>query len=168
MLKNERIILFIDNSNLFYAFRAYGIHCDYLKLKEVISHKRNLIEAILYMGIMYPVKEKDKAWLSKLSHLGYHVKTRAVKVAPNGRKKEKRIDILMAIDIIAAVYEKSFDKVVLVSGDGDFIPVIKKLKELNKKVEIWSSKNLLSEQIKDIMGENNYFYIEDILDKIKF
>lgn len=117
---------------------------------------------------MYPVKRGDKAFLSKLKHLGFNVKTRAVKVAPSGVKKEKRIDVLMAVDIIASAYEKDCDTLILVSGDGDFVPVLKKLKELDKNIEVWSFKDLLSTQIKDEVGDGNYFYIDDVLDKLAF
>ncbi len=164
--KVEKIIIFVDNSNIFHSFQKLRFHCDYIKLKEVLTGGRNLIDIILYTGIMYPVKKKDKRFLSKLHHLGYNVKTRSIKVAPDGRKVEKRIDVLMAVDIIASVFEIKYDIVVIVSGDGDFVPVVKKLKELNKGIEIWSFKQLLSEQLKSLVGDN-IFYIDDVLEQIK-
>ncbi|GAG58010.1 unnamed protein product, partial [marine sediment metagenome] len=36
-------------------------------------------------------------------------------------------------DIISLAYENAYDTAVLVSGDGDFVPVVKKVKELDKK-----------------------------------
>ena len=166
--KRDKIIIFIDNSNLFHSFKKLNFLCDYEKLKEILTSNRELIDIILYTGIMYPVRDKDKAWLNKLKHLGYNVKTRAVKVAPNGKKTEKRIDVLMAVEIIASAYEKVFDTVVIVSGDADFVPVVKKLQEINKNIEIWSFEGLLSEHLKNMVGEGNYHYIENILEKIKF
>ena len=168
MNKKEKVIIFVDNSNLFHSFQELNFHCDYDKLKKVITNKRDLIEIILYTGIMYPVKQKDKAWLMKLKELGYTVNTRAIKVAPNGRKIEKRIDVLMAVDIISSAYEVSYDTVVLVSGDGDFVPVVKKLRNLNIKIEVWSFKNLLSEQLKDVVGVSNINYINKIYYKPPF
>jgi uncharacterized LabA/DUF88 family protein len=168
MDKKQRIIIFIDNSNLFHSFQKLNFHCDYKKLKNVITNDRELVDLFLYTGIMYPVKRGDKAFLSKLSHLGFNVKTRAVKVTPSGIKKEKRIDVLMAVDMISSAYEKNYDTLILVSGDGDFVPVLKKLKELGKNIEVWSFKDLLSTQIKDEFGEDNCFYIDDVLDKLAF
>ena len=164
----DEIIIFLDNSNLFHSFQTLQFHCDYEKLKAVLTGGRKLVEAILYTGIMYPVKPKDKKWLSKLNHLGYTVKTRSVKVAPDGRKVEKRIDVLMAVDIISAAYEKKCDTIVLVSGDSDFVPVVKKLMELNIRAEIWAFKHLFSEQLKDVARDKNVFYLDDILEKIEF
>jgi len=163
----KKIIIFIDNSNLFHSFQKLKFYCDYKKLKKVIASDRKIVFANLYTGIMYPVKDKDKAWLSKLGHLGYNVITRAIKVAPDGRKSEKRIDVLMSVDIISAVFEEEFDKIVLVSGDGDFVPVVKKVKELGKKIEIWSFRKLLSENLKMEAGKENCYFMDSILNRIK-
>ena len=116
---------------------------------------------------MYPVREKEKAWFNSLYKMGYRVKTRAIKVTPNGKKIEKRIDVLMAVDIISSAYEKIVDTIIIVSGDSDFVPVVKKLIELKKNVEIWSFKKLLSRQLSEILKPIQIFYLDDFLNKIK-
>ena len=163
----ENVIIFIDNSNLFHSFQSLNFHCDYSKLKTIITGNRCLIEANLYTGLMYPVREKEKAWFNSLYKMGYTVKTRAIKVTPNGKKIEKRIDVLMAVDIISSAYEKIVDTIIIVSGDSDFVPVVKKLIELKKNVEIWSFKKLLSRQLKEILKPTQIFFLDDFLDKIK-
>ena len=163
----ENIIIFVDNSNLFHSFQNLKFHCDYSKLKAVITRNRNLLEINLYTGLMYPVREKEKAWFNSLYKMGYTVKTQAIKVAPDGKKLEKRIDVLMAIDIISSAYETDVDTIVIVSGDSDFVPAVKKLKDLDKTVEVWSFKNLLSTQISDLLDPEDVYFIDDILDQIK-
>jgi uncharacterized LabA/DUF88 family protein len=163
----ENVIIFIDNSNLFHSFQSLNFHCDYSKLKTIITGNRNLIEANLYTGLMYPVREKEKAWFNSLYKMGYTVKTRAIKVTPNGKKIEKRIDVLMAVDIISSAYEKIVDTIIIVSGDSDFVPVVKKLIELRRNVEIWSFKKLLSRQLSEILKPVQKFYLDDFLGKIK-
>jgi len=163
----ENVIIFIDNSNLFHSFQSLNFHCDYSKLKSVITKNRNVIEANIYTGLMYPVREKEKAWFNSLYKMGYSVKTRAIKITPDGKKIEKRIDVLMAVDIISSVYEKIVDTIIIVSGDSDFVPVVKKLIELKKNVEIWSFKKLLSRQLKEILKPTQIFFLDDFLDKIK-
>jgi uncharacterized LabA/DUF88 family protein len=166
-MSSENIIIFIDNSNLFHSFQSLNFHCDYNKFKKVILGKRNLLEANIYTGLMYPVRDKEKAWFSSLNKMGYNLKTRAIKVAPNGKKVEKRIDVLMAVDIISAAYEKRVDTIIIVSGDSDFVPVVKKLKDLKKSVEIWAFKRLLSQQLIDILDPVNIYLIDDFLDQIR-
>ena len=163
----ENISIFLDNSNLFHSFQNLNFHCDYSKLKAVITRDRNLLEANLYTGLMYPVREKEKSWFNSLYKMGYMVKTRAIKVAPNGKKVEKRIDVLMAVDIISSAYETNVDTIIIVSGDSDFVPVVKKLKGLNKNVEVWSFKNLLSTQISDLLNPEDVYFIDDFLTQIR-
>jgi len=55
----------------------------------------------------------------------------------------------------------------LVSGDGDFVPVIKKLKELEKNVEVWAFKYSLANALKEEFGLENIHYLDDILSEIK-
>ena len=57
---------------------------------------------------------------------------------------EKKVDINIAIDIISLAYEDAYDMAVLISGDGDFVPVVKKVKELDKNVEVWAFKYSLA------------------------
>ncbi|MBY9004224.1 MAG: NYN domain-containing protein [Candidatus Lokiarchaeota archaeon] len=164
---SQNVIIFIDNSNIFHSFQSLNFQCDYYQLKEIIIGNRNLVEANLYTGIMYPVREKDKVWYSSLNKMGYTLKTRAIKVAPNGKKTEKRIDVLMAVDIISSAFEKNIDTIIIVSGDSDFVPVVKKLKDLNKKVEVWSFRKNLSQQLGGLLDPESIYYIDDILDQIR-
>jgi len=62
---------------------------------------------------------------------GYVIKASFDKIASSGAI-EKKVDINIAIDIISLTYEDAHDTAVLVSGNGDFVPVVKKVKELEK------------------------------------
>jgi uncharacterized LabA/DUF88 family protein len=44
-------------------------------------------------------------------------------------------DIYLATDLVSFAYENKYDTAILVSGDGDFVPAIKKVQKLGKKVE---------------------------------
>lgn len=166
-MESSRIMVFIDNSNIFKGFAKYKIKADYNKLKKTIVKGRNLVEIRLYEGIVYPIDPKKKRWYNDLKNIsGYSVKTafdkRTKKVSI-----EKKIDVKIAIDVIAKAYEDKFDTAIIVSGDGDFLPVIKKLIKLNKKVEIWAFKYSLAKTIERTIPKGKIFYLEDILTKIK-
>jgi uncharacterized LabA/DUF88 family protein len=85
----------------------------------------------------------------------------------SGGAIEKKVDIQIAIDMISFAYENAYDTAVLVSGDGDFVPVVKKIKGLDKKVELWAFKYSLANTLKEEIGRENIYYIDDILSKIK-
>ena len=78
---------------------------------------------------------EKKRWYEELTDRSdYRIKASFDKIAINGGI-EKKVDIKIAIDIISLAYENVYDTAVLVSGDGDFVPVVKKVKELDKNVE---------------------------------
>ncbi len=163
----ERVIIFIDNSNIFKGFRKYDIKADYEKLKNIITKGRKLHGIFLYEGVVYPMSPEKKKWYKNLSEKsGYMIKTSFDKIALNDAF-EKKIDIKIAIDVISLAYENAYDTAVLVSGDGDFVPVIKKLKELDKNVEVWAFRYSLANALKEELKQENLYYLDDILSRIK-
>ncbi len=163
----EQIVIFVDNSNIFQGFRKYNIKVDYEKLKYVITQNRKLHEIILYEGVIYPMSPEKKKWYKDLNNnSGYKIKTSFDKIA-RGARIEKKVDIKIAIDIISLAYENAYDTAVLVSGDGDFIPVVKKLKEMNKNVEIWGFRYSTANALKEELEPENINYLDDVLHRIK-
>ncbi|MFX1389110.1 MAG: NYN domain-containing protein [Promethearchaeota archaeon] len=163
----ERIIIFVDNSNIFKGFQKYNVQADYEKLKNLITGERKLGEIFLYEGVIYPISPEKKRWYKELSkRSGYIIKASFDKIVSSGAI-EKKVDIKIAIDIISLAYENSYDTAVLVSGDGDFLPVLKKIKNLGKNVEIWAFKYSLANTLKEEIGQENIYYLDDILTKIK-
>ncbi|MHA2283988.1 MAG: LabA-like NYN domain-containing protein [Promethearchaeota archaeon] len=163
----ERVIIFIDNSNIFQGFRKYGIKADYEKLKNVMTRGRELRGIFLYEGIVYPMSPEKKKWYEELNkRSGYMVKSSFDKIESSGAI-EKKVDIKIAIDIISLAYENAIDTAVLVSGDGDFVPVVKKVKELEKNVELWAFRYSLANTLKEEIGQRNLYYIDEILSEIE-
>ncbi len=163
----ERIIIFIDNSNIFKGFQKYNIQADYEKLKSLITRGRKLIGIFLYEGVVYPITPEKRNWYKELKNRsGYVVKTSYDKIVKTGAI-EKKVDIKIAIDVISFAYEDKYDTAVLVTGDGDFLPVIKKVKQLNKNVELWAFRYSLANAFKDNLTFQNIFYLDDILNILK-
>jgi len=163
----ERVVIFIDNSNIFQGFRKYDIKADYEKLKNVITNNRELHNILLYEGVVYPMSPEKKKWYKELSkRSGYVIKASFDKIVSSGAI-EKKVDIKIAIDIISLAYENAYDTAVLVTGDGDFVPVVKKVKGLDKKVELWAFRYSLANTLKEELGQENIYYMDDILSTIE-
>ena len=163
----ERINIFIDNSNIFQGFRKYYIKADYEKLKNLITRGRELRDIFLYEGIMYPMSPEKKKWYEELNNRsGYEIKASFNKIASSG-VIEKKVDINIAIDMVSLAYEKIYDTAVLVTGDGDFVPVVKKIKKLGKNVELWAFKYSLANALKEEIEQGNIYYLDDVLNMIK-
>ena len=163
----ERITIFIDNSNIFKGFQKYNIQVDYEKLKTIITRGRKLDAIYLYEGVVYPMSPEKKRWYEQLSaRSGYIIEASFDKIVRSGAI-EKKVDIKIAIDIVSLAFEDAYDTAVLVTGDGDFLPVVKRVKELDKNVEIWAFKYSLANALKEQLEEDRIFYIDDLLNKIK-
>lgn len=57
-----------------------------------------------------------------------------VQVLGDGSFEERRIDVWMALEAFEATQLKHYDVVVLLSGDGDFVPLVRKLAGLGARV----------------------------------
>ena len=162
-----RISIFIDNSNIFKGFKKYNIKADYEKLKNEITRSRELHGIYLYEGVVHPIKPGKKKWYNDLKLIsGYTVKTSFDKQMDNG-VIEKKVDLQMAIDIISLAYEDKYDTAVIVTGDGDFEPVIEKLKEMDKKVELWAFRYSLANTLKEKIEEDKMNFLDDVLSQLK-
>ena len=163
----ERIVIFVDNSNIFKGFQKYNVQVDYEKLKNYITGNRKLEAIYLYEGVVYPISSAKANWYKELGNRsGYIIKATFDKIVSKGAI-EKKVDINMAIDIVSLGYENIYDTAVLVSGDGDFVPVVKKVKEMGKEMEVWAFKYSLANALIEETGVDNIHYIDDILNEIK-
>lgn len=163
----ERIMIFIDNSNIFKGFRKYKVKIDYEKLKQTITAQRSLEGILLYEGIFYPISNAKKKWYNDLrNNSGYEIVTSFDKRV-EGNAIEKKIDVKLAIDVVSYAYEDKYDTAVLVSGDGDFVPVLEKIKSLGKNVEVWAFKYSLAKALQEEVTKDRMYYMDKILNKIK-
>lgn len=160
-------MIFIDNSNIFKGFKRYKIKADYEKLKSVLLGNRTLQEIFLYEGIVYPMSNKKKKWYNDLKNNSNYTIKASFDKRVSRKTFEKKVDVRIAIDMVSLAYENAYDTAILVSGDGDFLPVIKKVKELNKGVEVWAFKYSLANIIEEELGDEKIFYIDEILEKIE-
>lgn len=47
---------------------------------------------------------------------------------------EKGVDVKIAVDLLVGAYDNLYDVAILISSDSDLVPVIKKVKQLGKKL----------------------------------
>jgi uncharacterized LabA/DUF88 family protein len=52
---------------------------------------------------------------------------------PNGKFRQKRVDVLMAIDSLSMAYQDTYDSGLFLLGDRDFIPLIEAIKNTGTK-----------------------------------
>ena len=74
-------------------------------------------------------------------------------------------DIHLATDMISFAYENKYDVAILVSGDGDFVPAIRKVQKLGKNVENAYFSVSRSSYLKQVC--NSSILMDEIIGKCK-
>lgn len=133
---DERVSLFVDVQNMWYAARQqHGISArlDFEKLIQTAVGERRLIRAYAYL-IQTPEVDQS-GFVTRLEQFSYEVKRKDLRRRSDGSAKGDW-DMEMAIDMIRMA--DKVDVVILASGDGDFVSLVQLLKELGPRVEVFS------------------------------
>ncbi len=131
--ERERVGIFVDVQNMFYAAKQFNGRLDFQKLLHSALRDRRLIAAKAYV-VQNPESDQS-GFVSMLQQLNYQVKRKDLRLRADGSAKGDW-DMGMAIDMISLA--DKLDVVVLVSGDGDFVDLVNLLKTMGPKVEVFS------------------------------
>ncbi len=80
----------------------------------------------------------DKSSNNKLLKYEFEVFFSYNEVLFEGGMKEIDVDMRISTEIACSLLDYDFEKYILVSGDADFVPVVRMLKKYGKDVEIWA------------------------------
>ena len=112
--------MLVDIQNLYYSAKVlYKKKVNFGQLLKAGAGERKLIRAIAY-GIK-TLEGQEEKFFEALAKQGFEVKTKDLQIFPGGAKKGDW-DVGIAVDAIKM--SKSLDAIILVSGDGDYIPVV--------------------------------------------
>ncbi len=127
----ERVGIFIDVQNMYYSARQLKGKLDFDALLQACVLDRRLIQASAYV---VESKEIDQSgFIAMLQQRAIEVRRKTLKVRSDGSMKGDW-DMEMALDILDMA--PKLDVVVLVSGDGDFTSLVKRVKSMGPKVEV--------------------------------
>lgn len=129
----HRVAVFVDYANINRSASDHGVDLDYADLLEYLIDRRQLVEAIAYVPMDPNLPNGRDAECEELWLASYFVKTKMGKRA--GDSYKCNVDVEMTIDMLNAALDMDIDTVILVSGDGDFLPVIEYLRGRGIRVE---------------------------------
>ena len=166
--------VYIDGANIFYTQKKLGWSLDWKRIKNYIESNKEVLEWKYYVGIK-DADENMPRYLRYLNKIGFSVFTKPlkkIKIVNNEilfevyKKRyiyKANFDVEMAVDILL---DKSMhNEIIIFSGDSDFQYLIKKLKDIGKKIEVYSSRKTISWELK--LEASRIIYLEDIEDKAK-
>src|SRR5436190_4701096 len=136
----QRLGIFVDVQNMFYSAKLlHQSKVDYGRLLREITGTRHLIRAIAY--IVQKPDVNQAGFHDALSRFGYELKIKELKIRPDpdgraGTTSKGSWEIGMTID--AMTMAAKLDCVTLVTGDGDYVPLVECLKMNGCRVEVVS------------------------------
>lgn len=167
------IYVFIDAANLWEAFKVKGRFLDFEKTMRYLKKEFNGTSIKTFYYTAYPAegtrsysldgKHKFFTYLQKA--LGFTVIKKELKrigVADgqgNAIEEKGNMDVEMTMD--AMLHFEKYDTAIFFTGDSDFLALITYLRNHNKKIHIFSSKNNVSQELRtgadgyrDVLGIN--------------
>ena len=142
-----RLGVFVDTANVSDRDPDDPIRIDFTKLLDHVTADRRLIHARAYCPIYadFAGRLEHQRSVAPVWGKGYDVVTKPIKVFSDGTRKAD-LDIVLVMDIIRRV--PTMDVVALVSGDGDYVPMVDFLREHGLRVETYSFADAISEELR--------------------
>ena len=113
----------MDIQNMYYSAKVlYKKKVDFKEILKAGVASRKLIRAIGY-GIK-TIEGLEKNFFEALQKSGYEVRTKDLQIFPGGAKKG---DWDVGITVDAIKLAEHLDVIILVTGDGDYIPLVQYL-----------------------------------------
>ncbi len=163
----ERIAIFIDGANMFYAQRKMGWHIDYRKVYEFYASQAQVYNAFYYTSVTNPPDPGMEGFLRALTGMGYTVRRKVVKEIldqETGQTVRKaNLDIEIVIDMLTTA--DLFDRAILISGDGDFERAVEFLRGRGKRIDGLGVHAMAAYDLVNAM--DRYLYLEDLRDVVE-
>ena len=158
---DQRVGVFIDVQNLYYS--AKNLHGKKVNFGAIVREavgNRKLIRAIAY--VVRTETQEEQPFFEALYNMGIETREKDLQIFSSGLKKADW-DVGLTVDAIRL--SPSLDAIVLVSGDGDYIPLVDYLqKSSGKQVEVVSFREATSSRLVEVADD----FIDLSFEKDKF
>lgn len=152
--KSVKTYAFIDASNIIYGTRDEGWKVDFKKLYTYLK-ERFQCKTIYYFAGIEKDNLKQQKFYNILEKLGYDLKLKLVKLykQENGSTVRKaNCDVDLTFYAMRDINE--YNRVIFLSGDGDFEILLKYLLEQKIKVSVIANGKRTAKEIRRLIGPN--------------
>lgn len=66
-------------------------------------------------------------------------------------RKSKAVDIQLTVEMLSHAYNKNYDVAILVAGDGDYVPLVKAVRDVGRRVFLWFFEESVSEGLEHVV-----------------
>ncbi|PIQ92361.1 MAG: hypothetical protein COV69_02835 [Parcubacteria group bacterium CG11_big_fil_rev_8_21_14_0_20_39_14] len=135
---------------MYYSARnLYGRKVNFREILKTAVSNRKLIRAVAY--VIRTEGGEEKSFWEALSRIGIEIKMKDLQIFPGGLKKGDW-DVGLAVDAIK--FSDYLDAIVLVTGDGDFVPLVEYIKSARPaQIEIIAFGRTTSGKLKEMADD---------------
>jgi uncharacterized LabA/DUF88 family protein len=158
-----RAAVFIDGANLFFTQRHLGWQIDFSRLMAFFMSTYASVQANYYVPASEPISEENAAFTRVLTAHGYRITSKQVKKIVNKETGvmvlKGNLDVELVVDALSRADQ--YDTFILFSGDSDFLPLLRALKEKGKEIIVYSTQGLSA---REFLAEPDIAYYDlDVL-----
>jgi len=148
--KEQRVGVFIDTQNLYHSAKnLYHSRVNFGAILKDVVAGRALIRAVAY--VITTESGEEQSFFEALGKVGIETKTKDLQIFAGGNKKADW-DVGLAVDAIKVATK--LDTVIILSGDGDFVPLVEYLQtSTGCQVEVASFGKSSSLKLKEAADE---------------
>ena len=145
----QRVAVLIDVQNLYHSAKnLYQARVNFQEVLKTAVNGRNLIRVFAY--VVRTKTGEEKPFFEALTKLGIETRVRDLQEFYGGMKKADW-DVGLAVDAIQL--SDKMDAIVIVTGDGDFAPLVQYLKAKGQQVEIMAFEKSASSKLKEVVDD---------------
>ena len=144
--RNDRVMIFIDGSNMYHSLKNnFGrTDIDIGKFCQKLIDRRRLIRIYYYNARVGQQEEPERyqrqqAFFDSVSAIPY-CELRLGRLVyinwPNTPPFEKGVDIQLTTDLLTHSFKNNYDVAILVAGDSDYVGALQAVKDNGKHVEV--------------------------------
>lgn len=140
---DQRVAVFIDTQNMYYSAR--NVHNRKVNFGNIVKDavgERQLVRAFAY--VVSTKTGEEAPFFEALNKAGIETREKELMEYLSGLKKADW-DVGIAVDAIRCL--DMVDAIVLVSGDGDFIPLVEYVKSRGRIMEVMSFRETTSTKL---------------------
>ena len=129
--KEQRVGIFIDAQNLYHSAKnIYHSKVNFGAIVKDALEGRRLVRASAY--VIATESQEESGFFEALTKMGIETKVKDLQIFGSGAKKADW-DVGLAIDAVKLA--PKLDAVILVTGDGDFVPLVEYL-QMNEGCQV--------------------------------
>ena len=161
-IKKKKIAIFIDAANFEISLKSSGLSADYRKLLNWAG-KDGKIVLLRYYSPTFGTKGQNR-FFSFIKNLGFKIITKNIKIIKRqGKKSQNKANFDVEITFDTAIRIGQFDKLILFSGDSDFVYLISELQKRGVSATVispqWRTARELRKQANEFIDLRNCEFV---------